>query len=150
MGGVEASEMEAVLARVRARREALYDAMRELEAALEAPDGRWATRLRAALERLTGVLRTHARETDEPGGFFDEIIRRAPRLQNAVESRRREHGTLLAAAREMVGMLPAETAAEVDAVREAGIALLADLARHRQHGADLIYEATMVDIGGQG
>jgi hypothetical protein len=33
-------------------------------------------------------------------------------------------------------------------VRELGTQLLATLSRHRQRGADLVYEAYQVDIGG--
>jgi hypothetical protein len=36
----------------------------------------------------------------------------------------------------------------VDAVRERGTRLLGHLVRHRQRGADLIFEAYQTDIGG--
>jgi hypothetical protein len=38
---------------------------------------------------------------------------------------------------------------DVEAVRELAIALLAKLSRHRQRGADLVYEAYQTDIGGE-
>jgi len=38
----------------------------------------------------------------------------------------------------------------VDAQRDRLLALLGSLVRHRQRGADLVYEAYAVDIGGTG
>ena len=38
----------------------------------------------------------------------------------------------------------------VEAMRDRLLALLGTLARHRQRGADLVYEAYAVDIGGTG
>lgn len=43
---------------------------------------------------------------------------------------------------------PGATEAWVDAVRTEATALLGILARHRQRGADLVYEAFAVDLGG--
>jgi hypothetical protein len=44
---------------------------------------------------------------------------------------------------------PPLTAGDVDAIRALATALLGRLARHRQHGADLIYQAYQVDLGGE-
>jgi hypothetical protein len=38
---------------------------------------------------------------------------------------------------------------DVDHVRELGTTLLGALVRHRQRGADLVFEAYQVDIGGE-
>ena len=38
---------------------------------------------------------------------------------------------------------------DVDEVRDAGLALLGRLSRHRQRGADLIWDAYQTDIGGE-
>ena len=43
-----------------------------------------------------------------------------------------------------------ESADAVAARREAATELVGRIVRHRQRGADLIYEAYEVDIGGQG
>jgi hypothetical protein len=37
----------------------------------------------------------------------------------------------------------------VEAIRDLGTTLLGHLARHRQRGADLVYEAYQADIGGE-
>jgi hypothetical protein len=42
-----------------------------------------------------------------------------------------------------------ELTPDVDTVRDRGTALLAQLARNRQRGSDLIYEAYASDIGGE-
>jgi hypothetical protein len=41
-------------------------------------------------------------------------------------------------------------AEEAGAVRDDAMSLLTAVARHRQRGADLIYEAYQVDVGGTG
>ncbi len=40
-------------------------------------------------------------------------------------------------------------AADVKGIREAGTSLLARLSRRRQRGADLVFDAYQIDIGGE-
>jgi hypothetical protein len=48
----------------------------------------------------------------------------------------------------VAGTEPPVTAPDAEAVRKQGTNLLGRLVRHRQRGADLIYEAYQTDIGG--
>jgi hypothetical protein len=41
------------------------------------------------------------------------------------------------------------TTGEVDGIRESATALLGMLSRHRQRGADLVFDAYQTDIGGE-
>ena len=70
--------------------------------------------------------------------------RRAPRLDHLCHRLTQDHATI-------VTELASATAAldrGVAEAREAVLSLLAHVARHRQLGADLIYEAYAVDLGG--
>ncbi|MBA2529880.1 MAG: hypothetical protein H0V19_07970 [Euzebyales bacterium] len=137
---------EQTVAGVRQRRSGLHAVLVELEAAIAAP-GRsqaWSDRVAAGLERLRVALAEHIVGTEGPDGLFDQVIRRTPRLAHHCAQLTSEHvaiGDATTAAQEAVHNDPGD-------VREAVLSLLALLARHRQHGADLIYEAYDVDLGG--
>ncbi|HEY2044694.1 MAG TPA: hypothetical protein VGH11_18615 [Jatrophihabitans sp.] len=138
----------------RERRLSLRAAMRGLEAALAAPAyGRypdWIPRVRASLVNLKDCMRDHVAATEGPSGFHREIVTSAPRLVHEVEVSVREHVLII----ELIGELlitsdSPTTADEVEATRESGTRLLGMLARHRQRGADMIFEAYEADLGGE-
>lgn len=145
----------AYLERVRAQRAELGESMAALEAALDLPVGlgpAWRGRVRAALTELAHDLRDHVELTESTGGFYDDILTKAPRLSHAVEAQKAEHAALLVEVERLLaerdgGMPDAEA---VDAHREAANHLLGQLVRHRQRGSDLTYEAYAVDLGGMG
>lgn len=132
------------------RRERLRQLMDRLEAALAEPyradRDAWRSRLSGLGDELDVEWRSHVAGTEGDDGLFDELIVAAPRLAAAVERVRDEHPAIqtdLARFRDAV-----EDGAEPDAIRRAGLALLTALIVHRQHGADLLYEAYWVDVGG--
>ena len=140
-----------------AHRAGLRRAMDATEAALAAPAaGRpvdWAAGVGTALDTLQVAFESHVATTESPDGILDEIVRLSPRLTNPVGGLRRDHGELGELLHEQITALrtaPGAPDAEwIDARREAVLQLLGRLARHRQHGADLTYEAYGVDIGGE-
>jgi hypothetical protein len=93
-------------------------------------------------------------ETEAPGAFLDELVGEAPRLSTPASRLRREHSEILATITRAEKRLLTPPADDhdydrwVDEMRTDLTALLVALAKHRQRGADLIYQAYAVDIGG--
>jgi hypothetical protein len=124
-----------------------------LEVALAGPlTGRldeWAHQVAPALTRVREAFAAHISITEGRGGLFDQIRGAAPRLGGALSRLRREHRDIaagLASAEEQLGK-PGEAALEQ--AREQLTTVLAGVSRHRQRGADLLYEAYQVDLGGE-
>lgn len=144
------------LGEVRQRREALLDALAGVEAALAAPafDVRWRDGVGDALSSLHTTLEQHAAATEAPDGFLNQVRDDAPRLSNQVNRLAAEHAALIADSERLLDRLArapsAQVMEEIADVREQAIDLLAAIVRHRQRGADLIYEAYNVDVGGPG
>ncbi len=143
---------------VRARRAGLKAALSRLEIALAGPAphrvAEWTSGVRDALGAVHEVWTRHVVETEAPGGFLDEIVSESPRLSSPVSKLRREHNEILGAiveGEERLANPPIDVDIPdlwVDDVRNELTRLLVALARHRQRGADLVYEAYDVDIGG--
>ncbi len=138
---------------LRRRRLELREAMSELEFALAAPangrPGRWAEEVRVAALGLVSGLRDHIAVTEGPGGLHRELVETAPRLAGPVAALTAEHADL----KEMLArLIEGIDGADLDvaATRDAGTELLDLLMRHRQRGADLVYEAYEFDVGGSG
>jgi hypothetical protein len=139
------------------QRAGLRRSMGDTEAALAAPAaGRadaWVAGVDAALHTLQVAFDTHVVTTEDPDGILEEIVRLSPRLANPVTHLRRDHIELRTVLDEQIAAFDGAPAgpdtAWVNDRRAALTALLARLARHRQHGADLTYEAYGVDIGGE-
>ncbi len=139
------------LERIRERRRQLHRALVQLEAALAGAAGRpaeWCDGVAAALARLDSILDEHVVGTEGRGGLFEQVVSDEPRLNRRVEQLRDEHGRLREATAALLaqcrGQVP--TAEAVGHIREQALALLGVAARHRQRGADLLYEAYEVDI----
>ena len=144
-------ELETVgpeIAAVRSRRADLHGILVDLEEAAAAPaPGReeaWAEQVRAALDRLAPAFGEHITATEGPDGLFDQVRRRAPRLDGLCRRLAAEHGTITM---ELMATAEALTRGP-EASRAAVLGLLNHLVRHRQGGSDLVYEAYGVDIGG--
>jgi len=141
---------------VRTRRAGLKVALSGLEIALAAPGGHrdaWVRGVRESLARVHEVWTRHIVETEAPGAFLDELVSEAPRLATPASRLRREHNRILEAitAAELKADAPPDDDAYdtwVDGMRTECNALLVALVKHRQSGADLVYEAYDVDIGG--
>jgi hypothetical protein len=149
----ESTPDQVLLEALRRRRAEMRESMTMLERALAAPaPGRpdaWAQQVQAALVELSADFHEHVEITEGPGGLYRGLLATAPRLSHAVARLTDQHVQI----RELVDDLLARAAGpdrnDVDRLRELGLTLLGQLARHRQRGSDLIYDAYEVDIGGE-
>lgn len=140
----------------RRRRAPLREAASDLELAISAPVGTgsvWRDRVRESLARVQVALKKHVQDTEGPDGLYRELKDDAPRLSNLVNLLAAEHATMradisdaLATLDELPDQLDDDCC---DDVREAVLALLGRISRHRQKGADLVWRAYSVDIGGE-
>ncbi|MGH8774735.1 MAG: hypothetical protein ACRDWI_06025 [Jiangellaceae bacterium] len=138
---------------VRARRAELRAAIAGLEGALAAParDPVWAARVQARADRLAAAFDDHVSVTEGPAGMYADILRTAPRLNFAVARLAAEHDDIqiaVAALAKLVDDVSGTDADVIERIRDDGTDLLACLGRHRQRGADLVFEAYEQDIGG--
>jgi hypothetical protein len=127
--------------------------MGSLESALAAPAAErsviWGELVHQALVDLADDFVDHIEVTEGPEGLHQAILSGAVRLANAVNALAAEHAVITAEIAALVRRTePPVAARDVDPTRERATGLLADLVRHRQRGADLIYEAYDTDIGG--
>lgn len=146
---------DADLAAVAVQRAALRRSMVALEDAIAAPAARvtvWTQRVEAALRAVARAWSVHTEVTEAEDGLLDEIVTAAPRLANAVDRLREEHRVVAAALDDELAAVAELPIVEDDRFvagrRDALTHLLGLLARHRQRGADLTYEAYAVDLGG--
>jgi hypothetical protein len=139
---------------LRRHRAELLDSMRAVEQALEAPAvgdvAAWAQRVSVARIEREADFREHVQLTEGTDGLYRNMREVAPRLSNVVRTLTADHARI----RTAVGQLVTTTAGPVGAedvarVRQAGTSLLGRLSRHRQRGADLVFEAYQTDIGGE-
>lgn len=133
---------------VKARRADLHNALIDLErrtaAAAPGREEQWGMGVRAALDRVTHEFAEHVSATEGADGLFEQVRRRAPRLDHHTQRLTEDHGRITAELTTAIAALDSDVAG----AREAVLSLLAHLARHRQMGADLVYEAYAVDLGG--
>jgi hypothetical protein len=141
------------LSAVRIRRAHLRRACLDLEQALAgAMAGRateWAREVAAPVRGLREAFDAHVAITEGLDGLFDQVLADAPRLEPMLRRLHREHvdiATRLAAAQERLATAGQGTP---ETVREQLTVTLDRLLRHRQRGADLLYEAYQQDIGGE-
>ena len=137
---------------VRARREELHGALVALERALARPAARpeWLSGVAAAMADLRRALDDHTERAEGAEGLFEQVLADAPRLAGSIETHRRAHSELSRAVRRGLDVVETTIGADqppVEEIRRTLIGLLGRLARHRQLGADLLYEAYQVDIG---
>jgi hypothetical protein len=113
----------------------------------------WRHGVTDALSSLHEVWTRHIVETEAPGAFLDELIDEAPRLSTPAARLRREHNEILGVINRAEKsldqvLLDDDHDVFVDQLRADLTEMLCALAHHRQRGADLIYSAYAVDIGG--
>lgn len=88
---------------------------------------------------LSGAIAEHLAATEGEHGLYAEIVAADPRLAFAVETLIREHADLRCAMQ-----------SDFTAMSEKQLAELSRrLDRHCQRGNDLVYEAYIVDLGGE-
>ena len=139
------------LEHVRERRAGLRTAIGQVESSLASPaPGRvaaWSEEVREQLEVLSAGLDHHVVATEGPEGLLADIVEAAPRLAHRADLARRDHVRLRGQLDDVIALLRSQEI-DVDRVRDDVVELLTGLVRHRQAGADLIYEAYNVDIEG--
>ena len=143
-----------LLAAIRQRRAELRESMNALELALAAAapadaTSHWVERVHAALLELSGDFRQHVAVTEGPDGLYQELERSAPRLAGPVNRLAEDHVRIHEQLDGLLALVESPAAMDdVENVRSLGTGLLGRIVRHRQHGADLVYEAYEVDVGG--
>ncbi len=133
----------------RERRAAMRETLARLEDALARPVAAddWRPVVADRLQDLQRSLDAHTTEVEGPDGILADLMQTAPRLAVGVDQMRADHIRL---AGSLTTLLGAAQQLEPRDLRERSLELLADFVRHRQDGADLVYEAFNADIGGQG
>jgi hypothetical protein len=140
----------------RRRRAPLREAASDLELAISAPVGTgtiWRDRVRETLARVQVALKQHIQDTEGPAGLYGQLQNDAPRLSNLVKLLTAEHTTMKGDINEVLATLD-DLPDELDDdccsdTRETAMLLLGRISRHRQKGADLVWRAYSVDIGGE-
>ncbi|MCP5028086.1 MAG: hypothetical protein GY929_17560 [Actinomycetia bacterium] len=133
----------------RERRMALGEALAGAESRAAAPAGAasWRDNLAEALALVGAALDDHVDEVEAGDGLLSELRAAEPRLIHAVDTIEAEHPPLVAAVASARNRV-ASSSAGVDEVRAEVLDVLAAISRHRQRGADLVYDAYNVDISG--
>jgi hypothetical protein len=152
----ERPELTPALSEARLRRRTLHEALVQLEMAISSPAaGRvpdWTGQVRKDLGAVQSAFEQHVEVTEKPGGLYEEIMTKAPRLVNNVERLREEHPAINERIGETLGRAESgeieQDAWPVDNARDELQRLIGLVVRHRQRGADLVWEAYNVDIGG--
>jgi hypothetical protein len=138
------------LGEVRDQRSGLRTAMIHLEDSAAAPiadrSDAWRAELDLSLAEIRSAWARHIAVTEAPDGLFEQIRTDAPQLSPRIQRLHREHEDLQSA----LGSITDDQPTDPEGARELVIDLVAKLVRHRQHGADVIYEAYSVDVGGGG
>ena len=149
-------ELTPALSEARLRRRTLHEAIVQLEMATSSPAaGRvpdWTARLAKDLTGVRDAFAQHVEATEKPGGLYEEIMGKAPRLANGVDRLRDEHPVITERIDETLARVESGEiegdAWPVDNARDELQRLLGLVVRHRQRGADLVWEAYNLDIGG--
>ena len=143
------------LGEARKRRQTLHDAIVQLEMAISSPAaGRvtdWSGQVTKDMVGVRDAFDQHVIVTEKPGGLYEEIMERAPRLAGTVKRLQDEHPAIGESIVKLLARLEAEVDSEswpLDRARDDLQRLIGAVVRHRQKGADLVWEAYNVDIGG--
>jgi Ala-tRNA(Pro) deacylase len=143
-----ASESSNLLAAL-ATRERLRGRIAAVGHAIGAPVAggrRWLHRLRRELAALAHALDDHIDETQRPDGVFAEIVAIAPRRARDIERLRLEHEALRAECARLEVL--AQNGAGPLSLRRRVHQLLRRFDESRHRGADVVFDAYGVDIGG--
>jgi len=149
-------ELTPALGEARKRRQTLHDAIVQLEMAISSPAaGRvddWSAQVTKDMVGVRDAFDQHLIATEKPGGLYEEIMERAPRLVGTVGRLQEEHPSIGTTVTELLARLESgEVGSDdwpLDEARDDLQRLMGSVVRHRQKGADLVWEAYNVDIGG--
>ncbi len=154
----ESPEVTPALEAARRRRQTLHEALVQLEQAISSPAaGRipdWSGPVTKEMVALRDAFDQHVIVTERPGGLYEEIMDRAPRLDGKLRRLHDEHPSITERITAALAQLEAgEVGGEgspwpFERARDDLQRLLGSIVRHRQSGADLVWEAYNVDIGG--
>jgi len=150
--------VEETLETIQAQRAELRDTLAGLQGALATPAAErgfeWAQRARDALRGVREAFSDDAEITEAPGGLFQEVLARAPRLGGKVRSLRGQQGKVSCSIDQETEVLsrlqPNDPEERITEVSRSLLSLVSALMLYRQNEADLIYDAYHVDIGGEG
>jgi hypothetical protein len=149
------NELTPALEAAKRRRATLHDALIHLESGISSPAaGRvpgWTDQVLKEMVSLRDAFEQHIIVTEKPGGLYEEIMERAPRLVGKIHRLQDEHPQIDTAIQGTLEKLEGgidESSWPLDTARDDLQRLLGRIVRHRQHGADLVWEAYNVDIGG--
>jgi hypothetical protein len=135
-------------------REDLYQALLALEQSAARPaagrEDEWLETLVAAVEVVEHEIDVHIEVTERPDGLYADIVEAAPRLSHNVALLRDEHPEMRESVVTLRNRLQAEYPPSVEEARDEVQRLLGRLVKHRQHGADLLWQAYSLDTGGTG
>ena len=149
------TDLTPTLAETARRRADLHAALVALEKAISSPavgrESDWSKDVLRNLQDLEHAIVEHVEVTERPDGLYDEFSQKAPRLAGKIGQLRAEHPELREGAHELVARLeatPIGDAWPLAGARDDLQRLLGRIVRHRQLGADLVWEAYNLDIGG--
>ena len=144
----EAESRSEALEAAKARRVELKSAVSSVERAAARPSSKpsWREDLLRELDDLRTALDQHVDEVEGEEGLLAELMFTVPRLANKIDRIQAEHPGLQSQVAETIETVT--TSDELEAVRDVVLDTLVSIARHRQKGADLVYEGYSVDIGG--
>lgn len=128
----------------------LGTAAQALERAIAAPAQDlelWRKQVDQDLETLRVALTQHVDITEGDSGLLAQILQDAPRLASAVDVILADHAELCEAVDLTQDILDQTPDRTLD-IRGAVIDMLSLLTTHRHRGADLVFDAYNVDIGG--
>jgi hypothetical protein len=122
--------------------------IKRVEHAIGSPigDPSWWSGLSRAVAQLRAAFSLHVDVTEGPTGHYAGLLEHAPRLARGVNDLVDEHRAVLAALNELEDTMERVSP---DRVRRQTARVLRKVWRHRQRGADLVYEAYVIDIGGE-
>jgi hypothetical protein len=140
----------------RQRRKTLHDTLVHLEEALSSPAAAripdWTATVLKEMHEVRDAFTQHITVTEQTDGLYDEILDRAPRLEGNVRRLREEHPEIRTGIDSMLERLEnTEIGTDVwplDQARDDLQRFIGRVIKHRQRGADLVWEAYNVDIGG--
>ncbi|MGZ5214044.1 MAG: hypothetical protein ACXWXM_10015 [Actinomycetota bacterium] len=143
------------LGEARKRRQTLHDAIVQLEMAISSPAaGRvaeWSGQVTKDMVGVRDAFEQHVIVTEKPSGLYEEIMELAPRLVGTVKRLQDEHPAIEGSVVKLLARLEAgevDGSWPLDKARDDLQRLMGAVVRHRQKGADLVWEAYNVDIGG--
>ena len=140
-------ESEALVAASERRLE-LKDAVSALEKAASSPSAMpsWRDYVSQELANLRQALDRHVEVVEADDGLLAELTAQAPRLAHKIDQVRNEHPMLITATDDCIAFFNASD--DTDAIRTSILEVLSAIVRHRQRGADLVFDGYNVDIGG--